>query len=1008
MCLPPSCHSSKARGRECPLHSLLVRHRRTAPRRIAPSVYQLAGRKLDKNIFPPLELTDIQEQNYEQLANELIKSTLSEYDQFVSQDHKRVDVRRWKTVRARDGITIFRERVVDAQPKELAQATLALYRSTLLTNSSRPSQNTSCSVPLTSDTILVSSARSFIPSSPKKGSDLDPIEDSRHTAGYDSNSSGDFLSEPRITTAAYSRDDNSKSSGLPRLLAVGTLRGSLDDVMYGVVSPDPPSVRLRSSYLGEHIADCAVLREIKGPSPSEPFRFMGIKWFVRAKHRGTSRILLPRDFVVLEFSGVMMRPDNSRVGFHLMHSVDISSCRQLHEHRILRAKLSSCYIFEETRNNCVQVFMTASVDPSGYVFTRMAIRSAATALSKCWKSISCAHDKKLAYCLQNDRPSTMGVIRSTRGSHPSVTRSSRGGLSTLTPVNELGARDSSTPEPVSQRSDYGSGNRRQCGVCRDKLGLLSKIMTCQLCSEQICNRCRIVRKLSCDTLNAQVTQSSINFCKKCVASVSDESALEIARQELWIRARSRTRASSAIVRTNYRINSSTERNTYATVILGRVSDSAPRGIATTNSLVVSSTPSRVSQVPSIQLGESSMGYSVGPSYQMISTQLSTPLKCLNTGSLLSKSSSLHATSVNTSSLMSGARINETLTLTDLHMDKSRIKNETKVAAEEDKSESEEPVVLDRRLTTTIRNLRHLDYVLSVDEQDVGDDLDLESEGYSEFESDDDSEFRSSYASSVAVLDDDIGMCTTPTSNAPGSQREEPIVEEDEEGEEEAEPEPNNEAKEFEKNDQDAEFEQNEAEKALIFEDENDTKGSVENLEADHKSHILDLEVDSNVKATDEQDEEKPVIIAEVNGDNSQHQEDVTDDVEVVEAAPVAEVHAIMLSQYEIGKTKSKLESEDLEPRLHRARMSVPSAGSEANYQHQLFQQMQDLHNVVESTYQVARANTEAAFKERDSGRLSRTSTDSKNDKSSRNFYQPFAFNVVGLRSTRAMTVGIKK
>ncbi|KUF81777.1 hypothetical protein AM587_10013661 [Phytophthora nicotianae] len=927
---------------------------------------------LPKNIFPPLELSENQEFSYEQLANALIKATLTEYDQFVMHDRKRVDSKRWKTVRTRDGVTIYRERVVDGV-RQPAPASLALYQSAISATSSRPSQNARRSGPLTSDTISLNSGRGFMPPSPKKSRDMDPTEDSRDTTGNDSYSSGGLLSEPRITTAAFSSaDDDNTSSGLPRLLAVGNLRGSLDDVMYGVVSPNASSVRLRSSYLGEHIADCAVLREMKSPSPADPFRFLGIKWFVRAKHRGAARIVLPRDFVVLEFSGVMMRPDNSRVGFHLMHSVDIPACRELHEHRILRAKVSSCYIFEETGNNRVQVFMTASVDPSGHVLNRMAVRSAATALSNCWRSVSCAHNKKLAFCLENERPSSMGTsgVTSSRGGHAllsaSVVRSSRGGLSALTPVNESSVRESSAMEPVSQRSNYSStAHRRQCGVCRGKLGVLSKSISCQLCCEQICSRCRIVRKLSSNTLNSQVMQSSINFCKKCVASVSDESALEIARQELWVRARGRTRASSAISRTTTRNSFSSERNTYATVVLGRGSDMNSRGSTASSSLGFSRGPSSFSRGNSSfsqsrgpQQEESALGYSVGPR-PSTSTQSSTPLQRPSSGGRLSKNFSLNTISTSAGPLSTSTLTNDALSLADLGRDSSINRNSAKnkdATANKDKSDGEEPVVLDHRMTMTIRSLRHLDYVLSVGEQDLVDELeneDFESEDYGEFESGDEGELRSSYASSVAVLDDNYETCETPTSDAHQSQRESPIK-----SAESQQP-----------------TEQTE-------DDNNETEQPSEALE---KSVVMAMPVHEDA---DQQDEA----------------------VEVVEAAPIAEVHAMMLSQYEMQKATPESANEDPKPRLHRAHTTVPSSGGETNYQHQLFQQMQDLHSVAETTYQVARANTEAAFKERDSGRMSKASPDGTtgNLRGVRTFSQPFAFNVVGLRSTRAMTVGIDK
>ncbi|CAI5702574.1 unnamed protein product [Peronospora effusa] len=959
---------------------------------------------LPKNLFPPLDLSENQEADFEQLANTLIKATLAEYDQFVVHDRKRVDSQRWKPVRSRDGVSIYRECNVDSVGQQ-APTSLALYQTTISVNPSRPSQHRGRLMSDNKNRVISANiTRSYGPSSPRKNKSsygMDSFEDSRDTTGIDSCSSGDLLSEPRITTGAYSSTDED-DSGLPRLLAVGNLRGSLDDVMYGIASPNASSSRLRSSYLGEHIADCSVLREIKSPSPADPFRFLGIKWLVRAKYRGAARIVLPRDFVVLEFSGVMMRPDNTRVGFHLMHSIHIPTCRELHEHRILRAKVSSCYIFEETRNNHVQVFMTASIDPSGHILNRMAVRSAATALSNCWKSVSCAHNKKLAFYLQNERLSA---------SRSSVTTSSRGGLAALTSVNELSAHE--TMEPVSERSNYSlTANRNRCGVCHGKLGILFTKLSCQLCSEKICNRCRIVRKLSSTTLNAQVTQSSINFCKKCVASVSDESALEIARQELWVRTRGRTRASSAVSAPHPRSSFSAERNLYAAVVLGRGSEMNSRGSemnsrgsAATSSLSFQSSlrPSREPQFEESMMG----GLSVGP-LPFTSTQCSIRLQRPIVGGRLSTKSSISIYDMSVGPLSSTTRTNDSLSLDDLGMEKA-------TAADKRAVKKEEPVVLDHRMTMNLRSLRHLDYVLSVGEEDLVDELnEIEQEetmDYGESESGDEGEGRLSNASSVAVLDDDYEMCETPTSDAPKSQRETPIVEgEEDEEEEESESEPK------EKKQEEAEHEEEKRE-LLETEKPNKPEGNPFELlqddeevqQPEESNRTLELTQDQTKmveQLPEEYDESMPMAMSVHPGDAAQHDMAMTVEMEVVEAAPVAEI----LSQYEDKiETDAERVCENSQSRMQRAHTEVSSSG-DAVYQHQLFQQMQDLHNVVESTYQVARANTEAALKERDSGRISKPSPTNAagNLRGVRTFSQPFAFNVVGLRSTRSLTVGIGK
>ncbi|RLN84447.1 hypothetical protein BBJ28_00021128 [Nothophytophthora sp. Chile5] len=322
-----------------------------------------------------------------------------------------------------------------------------------------------------------------------------------------------------------------------------------------------------------------------------------------------------------------------------------------------------------------------------------------------------------------------------------------------------------------------------------------------------------------------------------------------------------------------------------------------------------------------------MGYSVGPPAS--TSMASPPLRRASTAPAkqLSFSMSMGPLSDNTGTT-------EALSLADLDLETAE---SVKLPSEPD----EEPVMLDHRMTMTIRSLRHVDYVLSGDSElddelesgppsEVGDPHDLESG--------DEAEERESVASSVAVLDDDydLRMSETPThETASHSEAEDAIKEEDEEEQEEA-------------------------------------------------------------KAAQPQQAEE--------------------DVEVVEAAPIAEVHAVMLSSdHDQSQPETKPEVkppvDELEmavmPRVRRAHTTAPSAAATSAYQHQLYQQMQDLHDVVESTYQVAKANTEAVFKDRDSGRLPKA-TSTASLRGVRTFSQPFAFNVVGLRSTRAMTVGISK
>lgn len=489
-----------------------------------------------QGLFPPLVLSDEDEERLEALANALVRETLGDYDAFVADGRGRVDPVRWKPLKRRDDVTVYRER-----SSQLSRSLSTPDRVSGLSSLAQTIRLPASSTRSTPD------ALAEYPASP------DGLGFARHSADGSSGFLARTIGPPssaysNSVSDSFSRPQTGEAE-LPRLLAVGSMRGSLDDVMYGVVSPSAAAARLRTSYLDDDVADCAVLKELIAPSESEPFRFLGVKWLVKASKRSRALQVWPRDFIVLEHSGVMLRPDGTRLGFHLMHSVDLPGCRELADHRILRARLSSCYIYEDKpQRGRVDVYMAARVEPRGAVIERLALRSAARALSRCWQSVACANSKKLAWWLQHEREP----------------------LALPAP-----------PLPHHEDAHHGTAvldaapRGRSCGVCHRHFGALNRVATCQLCGEAICYRCRVVRKLSAELLAATVAQTSVVFCKTCVSSVAEDSALEIASRELvggpGAIGRERSSSGTSSLRSGRsRTDSfSSERDTYSSVVLGR-------------------------------------------------------------------------------------------------------------------------------------------------------------------------------------------------------------------------------------------------------------------------------------------------------------------------------------------------------------------------------------------------------------------------------------------------------
>ncbi|TMW59180.1 hypothetical protein Poli38472_007325 [Pythium oligandrum] len=289
----------------------------------------------------------------------------------------------------------------------------------------------------------------------------------------------------------------------PRLLAIGTIHGSLDDVMYASVTTTASAMRLKASYLSQRdFLDAVVLSELKSPTPSTPFQFLGLKW--ELKQVG-SRLLGRRsvDSIYLEAAGIEPLPtnrsgnDRQRVGFHIQHSIEHEQCPEKPDGSVRRRKpFTTCLLYHEREPGLVEVFMTAQaqLSPSGSLNKNAAIKAADALLDAHWYALTiCAENKKLAWLLQTHR--------------------------------QLQVTD---PPELFLR-------RKRCGLCSKSLrNPLVRKISCQLCAATVCSQCSTTRTLRQESIaRHEVLKSSMVFCKKCLALASEENSSDIARQELW-------------------------------------------------------------------------------------------------------------------------------------------------------------------------------------------------------------------------------------------------------------------------------------------------------------------------------------------------------------------------------------------------------------------------------------------------------------------------------------------
>jgi hypothetical protein len=455
------------------------------------------GAGWSKDAFPPLELAVDEQRHYQDLARGLVWETLAHYDAYDRPGHRVMDKKRWKAVKARENLTVYKER--DSGTKKRANS------------------------------------RQHAPS----------VDMERLAA--------DDWQAPKL------------------LLGVGTIIGSLDDVMYGVVTPDAPSMLLKAQLVRSSLIDGAVLAQIRSPTPSEPYRFLGIKWFVKGPPSTLRGIVWPRDLVFVESTGVMVRSNGDRIGYQLLHSVDIPGYGPLEEQSLMRGRISSCTIFRELPSGRkVDVYVRGYVEQHGKLLDSVALKAASTGFLSSWNAVECGQMRKLLWFAEH--PERVDWSDRDGGAMSDGARSDRSGSgrSNATPTSSSMSRSggpSSARSPRRSNRQYPHAHQhqqvallgsdlesnvfsmasqssathntsrdrqRRCGSCARKFGLVSGGATgfCKLCNCAMCAKCRSAKKLPYVTYNLTLETREAPVCRTCVMHVRQFPSEQLARDEV--------------------------------------------------------------------------------------------------------------------------------------------------------------------------------------------------------------------------------------------------------------------------------------------------------------------------------------------------------------------------------------------------------------------------------------------------------------------------------------------
>lgn len=346
--------------------------------------------------YPPraVELSDEDERTLLAVANQTVSETLEASEAFeVAGRH--VDSHRWKLVKARENLQVFRARRRHHRPVRDPDS-----------ESYYPERPQLYSV--SEDALRAFFIDEWIEN--HSGTDTFSSQSSSPASSSESSHSNRRSADSRglrRTRSLY--DDKSvleaaKPARVPLVLGTGLIEGSIDDAAFGALASTEQMWQMRDQGNRDvPLEQARILAQIHGPTREDPFRFMAIKWSARTRMQP---LLRQRDFLAVESSGMAVDATGQRVFYYLTHSVDLSQVPEFTDRGVVRAKLSLCYIARpasrDDPSGLTSVYCQGFLDGGGKLVAQLAAALLGAAISSVGNVIEVSYAKKLAWLVATE------------------------------------------------------------------------------------------------------------------------------------------------------------------------------------------------------------------------------------------------------------------------------------------------------------------------------------------------------------------------------------------------------------------------------------------------------------------------------------------------------------------------------------------------------------------------------------------------------------------------------
>ncbi|EEY69682.1 uncharacterized protein PITG_19300 [Phytophthora infestans T30-4] len=293
----------------------------------------------------------------------------------------------------------------------------------------------------------------------------------------------------------------------PTAICIGTIDGSLQDVLYGLHTKTRREMHVTNTVMNKDHLECAVLSVIEHGSDRDPFKQLALKWIL-AQNFGDMKCGNYHDVCSIESTGTGVDGGGQRFGYRLIKSVDLAEYPQLStSNDVVRVRMTMCWIFrQEANSRTVRVYSKGMLD-MGQKIPSFGPNSDAT----CTMMLSIASATEIAEAKR------LTLLALQRAEYDAC-------LSQRTCEAEDSCRETeatvTSPLPAQGSFDPRESFLQKmpsdpCSVCGKKPAMSKFVRashrSCGVCKQPVCHKCHVKRRLV-----ARSVALVVACCKICI------------------------------------------------------------------------------------------------------------------------------------------------------------------------------------------------------------------------------------------------------------------------------------------------------------------------------------------------------------------------------------------------------------------------------------------------------------------------------------------------------------